>query len=193
MSPTAEWDAAFPADYAHAVGVFALRYNALEHAVFAIFCKYAPGNYEAQARLYAALHNKQRRDLISDLTRTEDSIAASDAVAHAMECFNVCSENRNILLHAAPVPHLHGSEKFVMFKASTNKPQNITLYEFTVEQVRGAADSVLATEIYIWGIVEYWHRFANTLLLTSPPSLPDKPHVPCRLSSFQRRPTQAAG
>jgi hypothetical protein len=194
MASEDTWKSEFPHDYAHAVGVFALSYNALEMAVYGFFQRYAPGAVEAQSFLYAALHNQARRQFVISVSPHRDSIAASGAVLHAMKCFDVCSENRNLLLHATPFmfDEADSSEPFTMGKIRKDTPHLIALYDFSLADVRGAADGASAVEAYVLGLLRYSQDWDAMNALTSEfPELPPQPPLPRKLS-LSRRPTAPA-
>lgn len=177
----------FPHDLAHAVGVFALYYNRLELAVFAFFQRYAPGGSEAQSFLFDALHNQQRREFIRAIASANDDPEDADDVHYAMRCFDICSDNRNLLMHAAPLLE-DGVDALTMWKRRSAEPHTMSIYDFTLKDIRGAALSTDAAESYVLDLIRYLKaKDSFNALRDHPPGRPQRPPQPRRLSLSQRR------
>lgn len=181
------WGEEFPHDYAHAVGVLALHYNALELSVYGFFQRYAPGSTESQAYLYGILHNQARREFVTRVSPARDSIAASDAVLYAMKCFDACSENRNLLLHATHFPQ-DGEEDgpFMMAKIKRREPHTMAIYDLSLEEIRAAADSARDVGDYVIKLLRYFSDFEAMSSLADMPDLPTRPAMPRRLTVSER-------
>lgn len=185
MSGTAFGDE-FPRDHAHAVGVLALYYNRLELGVFAFFQRYAPGGNEAQSVLFQSLHNQQRRDFIRAIAAARETPEDAADVSYAMRCFDICSENRNLIMHAAPMLD-EGGDALTLWKLRREEPHMMTAYDFTLEDIRGAAVAADQTELYVLALMRYLKALEFNALTELPPERPQRPSQPRRLSLSQRQ------
>jgi hypothetical protein len=184
----------FPRDHAQAIGVFTLRYNSLELGLYGYFRRYAPGDAATQALLFSMLHNSARAEFILAMAQAREKEPEAAAIAHVIKCFNICCENRNLLLHATPMWWENDGEALTLAKLRRQEPHRMTIYDFSLEAIREAADSVDLTDCYSSavqkGIVarEAW----NALNPAPPPELPPQPPLPRKLD-LSRRPEGRAG
>jgi len=172
-----------PRDHAHAVGVFALYYNRLEFVVNGLFQKYAPGGPEARGFLFAALHNHQRREFIRLVASATENREDAEDVNYAMRCFDICSENRNLVLHAAPLIE-ENIEALTLWKTRRQEPHMLTGYDFSLEDIRGAAKGADETESYILGLIGFLEDRSR--------KRPERPPEPRRLHLSRRPETETS-
>ena len=172
-----------PHDHAHAVGVFALYYNRLELTVYGLFDRYAPGSAATKTFLYASLHNQGRREFIRSASRERDIAEDAADVSYALKCFDICTENRNLLLHATFM--WDDSETITMAKVKKEEPQFMNIYEFTAAHIRTAAISVDQTEAYVHGLVRYCEKAPTNAFLIDHRERPTRPPQPSKLSLFR--------
>lgn len=137
----------------HAVGAFALYYNDLELALYGFFRRYLPQNRDARAFLYVGLHNRARVDLVRTLLSQEPIQQLRDGGEHALACFDICAENRNLLLHA--MTHLDGPSAEHLRVTKIGKGEKgggrpkFSHYAFSLESIRQAALDMRTCEDYI--------------------------------------------
>lgn len=177
----AEFGDDFPRDHAHAVGVLALYYTRLEMSIFAFFQLYAPGSPEAQSYLFSSLTNAQRRGFIRAIAAANEPEEVAEAISYAMLCFDICSENRNLLMHSAPAWSQVG--ELVMGKIRPTEPHMMTMYNFSLADLRAAANSVDEVELYCLDLNRYLRNAQKFNALSDlPPELPRRPQQPRKLS-----------
>ena len=189
MESAKEWDADLDPlgtfDQIHAVGAFALYYNRLEMGLYAFFQRYVDATHEAHSYLYSTLYNRQRVDFIKVMASARETPELAASIHKALRCFDVCAENRNLLLHALPeVPASPPREGLRLLKGSKAKPGLLTSYEFSLESIRAAALAVAAVEDYIYDLMRALRdqEALNPLTGAPPPELPLPPPQPRKLS-----------
>lgn len=191
MTDTEEWDADLASigsrDHLHAVGAFALYYNAAEMSLFGFFQRYAPGAPNVQAHLFGTMNNRQRIDFIKLMATDREGVEEASAIHHAASLFDICAENRNLVLHAIP-----GWEEedgtLTFLKASAGKHGHLAVYAFTVDEIRAAARATAATEEYCMDLMRAVKARDghNIFGPGGPPELPPRPPLPRKLSLSRR-------
>lgn len=190
----------------HAIGQITLAYNHLESYLSLVFQACMPTKDDFSERLFHKLNNRDRIDLLSAIVRSSQfHDEAKDRLIHLLHCYDICTENRNILLHAtfdesyADVLHLS--------KRSSNDPavQNrfkVPLAELRIvaEQMHTISDYILA--LLLWVTVRKGLPASYKRSLSIPPTerirypnlrrvleavpaiatLPEKPPKPRRLT-----------
>jgi hypothetical protein len=138
-----------PAEYVHAVGALALAFNKLEFELYGLLGCFLPE--EAVPSVYYALHNAGRVDHITRMANRTLSEAECSAVEYGLKCFNICAENRNLLIHAMPDIRTRDAVCFV--KAVPGKPGDLAEYYIPLEAIREAVTATVATDSYLGALV----------------------------------------
>lgn len=187
-----EWEIALraigPQEHVQAIGAFALFYNALELALHGFFEFYLFDTPKAMSLLYARLHNRDRVDLIKSLASEHPRQEMTEAIEYGMRCFDVCAENRNLILHG-----LHARtepEHLTLAKGSKDRPGVLKEYRFSLAEIQEAALAISRTESYLYALYDVLledHDFRRSGAQpgASPPPLPDRPALPRKLSLSQ--------
>lgn len=170
-----------------ATGALIFQYNDLEFALYGVLGCFIPE--DAVPALYYELHNTGRVNAITALARELLTIEQRDALAHGLRCFAICTENRNLLVHAwaetHPPPYQQDAITFV--KAVTGKPGNVAEYWFGTAEIREAAIGVRNASSYLYELVDS----LTSVLLDGdggePLPLPNKPALPRTLSIHRRK------
>ena len=198
MDTAKEWDADLDyigsRDHVHAVGAFALYYNTLEMALYGLLQRYLKGSIEAHSYMHSSLNNRQKVDFIKLMATHREDADGADAVHHAMKCFDICAENRNLLLHAIPKLAEGVGADLVLMKETARKPGYLTTYDFSLDQIRGAAIAADETETYVFRLMRILEeRMGHNPFGETPlPALPQPPLQPRKLSLSRRDPTPEA-
>jgi hypothetical protein len=163
----------------HAVGALALYYNDLELALYGFFRRYLPASRDVRATLYSSLHNRGRMDLVMALLGQEAVEEMREGGKHAVACFDLCTENRNLLLHAmtyidGPTPDDLRVTKIT--KVPGRVAAKFAHYSLPLEVVREAALDMRRCEDYIGALL----RRASVHPGMTP--WPAKPPLPRKLS-----------
>ena len=168
-----------------ALGAFALWYNEFEMILYTFLRSHFTGENVA-ARMFASMHNRGRVDLIKLLAAGDADAEMRDAIEHSMKCFEICAENRNLVLHALPTRRLeeHVDGKLTVMKATASDPYRMYYYDFGLKELRAAAADVARSAQYAIDTVARL-RFRN--LGRKLPPWPEKPPLPRKLSLSQRR------
>ena len=89
------------AAHLHALGQFSVLYNTMEDAISWIFNYYFPANKDYAERLFHDLNNRVRIDMLKAIIeQVEKDTRIKDNMIYALWCFDICTENRNTLMHA---------------------------------------------------------------------------------------------
>ena len=85
----------------HALGQISLLYNYLEDACGFIFGEYMPTDRTFSESLFHRLNNGERVDLLSAvISKSEKEQEVLDRALYFLLCYDICTQNRNILAHA---------------------------------------------------------------------------------------------
>lgn len=171
-------------DLVHAIGANVQHYNSLENALTGIFHEYLALPYDALNFLFETLHNRARVDLIKALLEAREPDAdIRAAVLHCLKCFDICTENRNILIHATNRDQVEG-ERHLFTKSAPDKSGALILYWLSVDDIRRAADSTSATYNFL---ARLWLVAAHREKPEMRELLRDRPPLPRKLSLFGHR------
>jgi hypothetical protein len=157
-------------DYIHALGVIASVFNLLEFRFRSLFPIYTRLPVPPAYRLFATMTNQRRLAVIREcLDYSSHPESIEEDVRHFLAGFEICAENRNILMHSTifylfgpgdiPCPELAPSgqqpSSLGFQKPSRRDPFEINTYQLTIPEIRAAADVLKAFELY--GERLYWH------------------------------------
>jgi hypothetical protein len=179
----------------HALGVISLSYTRLEHAMSVLFCDFMTTDKAISEALFARLSNNERSNilkLLSEQCKAEES----SHLAHAVECYDVCTENRNTLAHIADDCSSDDPMTFLGRKMNSAKTK-INFYPLGLTTLRQVADDMIAA--YEFAMAISFYRFCRhararatgqeapsslvTLILEhGPTTLREKPPLPSKLS-----------
>jgi hypothetical protein len=194
----------------HAIGQITLAYNWLEEGLDYIFQICMPVEKEFSQRLFHKMNNRDRIDLLSAIVKSSRFHAdAKDRLNYLIQCYDICTENRNILLHAsfqeayAGVLHLAKRSKNDPIKRNRFKipladlrrvaEEMHELYSFTLDlmvwlQFRKAFHSKYRNSLKIPPLNEIPYPKMRHVLEAVPDfgtTLPQKPRKPHKLTPSQ--------
>jgi hypothetical protein len=169
----------------HALGVITLNYNSLESTFYSLFCEYL-GVSPSTAVLFSQFKNNFRLDTFKVVvSQYEKDPVVVDAVGYFAGCFNICADNRNILMHSAFDLVEKGDTILKLLKSARNDPHKYTNLPFDVETLRQTADEIWAVDYYGLDIFFYLGTRSGYLTpddLHARTALPEKPARPSNLS-----------
>lgn len=176
-------------DHMHALGVEAANYNHLEFTMQALFWQSSGLEITVAMHLFSDLNvNKKRLDTLKRFVQAkEPDPIVKDLLDHFISGFDICAENRNLLMHGMTLD-ADSSSELILKKFARNDPTRTNYMHLTVPAIRKVADETYkfdryGMELYIWRSARSTGgRFllANGVVLQ--PSLPEKPLKPERLS-----------
>jgi hypothetical protein len=174
--------------YLVAFGQITLAYNVLESIMEQIFERCAPLDPKPAKTLFHSLNNRERIDLLASFVRKNEKDAAfRDAIEHCVKCYNICTDNRNILMHVIALDVNETTAKWT--KRASQKPDRIIEFHAPLGDLRLVADEIAETFRYAWSIhLLLWHRDypeQDRLQLYRTLSLPNKPPKPRKLTPYQ--------
>ena len=168
-------------EHVHAFGQIALLYNYLEDFMCSLFQLYLPIKNSASFLLYYKLNNRERLDLLSDLVRAnEKDPTILDSVLFSITCYDICTDNRNILLHSTHGETDPVSMSVKFSKRASSNPLRELNFDIDLTLLRRVADETGETADFVsnlWFFLQRPpHLVAGGDTLTSLPEKPQKPH-----------------
>lgn len=182
--------------FVHAIGQISLMYNFLEDPIGTIFTIYMPTKSDFAEGLYHKLNNRDRVDLLmAIIEQNEQNQEAKSALLHLIRCFDICTENRNVLAHVIVEAAHSGTGGFPLSKKARNDPRRTIKFRITVTELRQMADEMMVTFDYATRLA-FWFmqrsrpdlNLAKAMGWPDPPApapLPNKPPKPRRLIPSQ--------
>jgi hypothetical protein len=170
------------APYVHAIGQITLAYNGLENLMASIFCITLPVEYKFAEKVFHSMHNRERTDLLSALLKNQKDDELRDALQHVVLCYDICTDNRNIVMHSI-LEEITPSLPKLRKRASQN-PAKLLEFHVPLGMLRRVADQILETFNYgffVW--IGIQNQSAGASLSLAP--LPQKPPKPHKLIPYQ--------
>ena len=168
----------------HAMGQISLVYNEIEEWFSFLFEDLFPAERDFAAKLFHHSNNRDRVDLLTavvDKNEPDDDIR--DCVLWALQCFDICTANRNVLMHARS-EHEHRSSTMRLSERHRNDPNRTKQYPLKLRNLREVADDMGALLDFMVHLHAHIHDLRpppNAILGPCPEPLPDKPPKPRRL------------
>jgi hypothetical protein len=135
------------AEQLQALGQITLMYNYLEEGIGNIFQKTMPTDSVFSEKLYHKLNNRDRTDLLSAIIKKSDRADdIKDAILYLLNSYSICTENRNILLHAI----LEGADTEILSlsKKASQDPTRENQFRIPLADLRLVADQMSEAFLY---------------------------------------------
>jgi len=177
-----------PPNYLVALGQATFVYNMLVSIMSQLFVRVAPLESEYALRLFHSLNNRERVDLFSGFVhKNEKDQIVADALLYCILCYNICTENRNILMHSTYFEINDGETRLV--KRASNDPKREIHFDIPLLELRNVADQIADIFIYareIYGVIFHRDRLAQISPgIPESSALPEKPPKPRILTPYQ--------
>jgi hypothetical protein len=159
-------------------GQITLGYNLLESTIHDIFCVCAPLDRGFARGLLGKLNNRDLIDLLSALVKNnEKDPDVRDAILHCLLCYDICTENRNILMHI----EIETVSESMFQKRSRNNPTQFIKFDIEVSELRLIGEQIANVFVYAFRIWDFltWDD------PNSPRALPEKLPKPRKLTPYQ--------
>ncbi|WP_332653205.1 hypothetical protein [Brevundimonas sp.] len=156
-----------------------MLHNELASSLFVFFHHYLHVPNSIRSLLFDTLNNKGRVDLLRRLA--EDSAPDDvEAMAYALKCFNICTENRNIIAHSRYLGLLNDGRHSFRKEPTAVTP---TTWDFalTAEELSKTARDI---ETLYWHSIFLWGSIRSRGEADERP-LPERPPQPRKLSLFR--------
>lgn len=173
----------------HALGVVAANYNSMEFTLQLLFYFYIGLKSDVPVWLFNHLHNnKNRLDILSRLLSShEQNPQVADLLAFFVTGYDICAENRNLLMHSLTLKASVSTE-LSLHKFSRNNPTKTNYIQLTVAQIRAVADEIdsmddFGVECLLWlRARDLGGEYTFSDGRKERPALPNKPPKPNKLN-----------
>lgn len=209
----------WPSDYArmatvaqtHALGQITLIYNVLEEQFSRVFKRCLPTKEEFSERLFHNLNSRDRLDLLTAIIENSSrDKEAKAAILHLLLCYDICTENRNIIMHSVGFNSSEDDLLHLSKKASKDPSRDIK-FRVPLSDLRMIADDMeeayrFALRLEFWLITQDdpWPPHRNQLIAEETyqkieelyallSTLPQKPRKPRKLTTFPPEANQTSG
>jgi hypothetical protein len=173
----------------HAFGYISLIFNYLESTAGHLFGHYLPMSVSVCDSIYHRLNNADRIFLLHQIIEeNERDSAVKDAVSYYLNCYDICTENRNTLVHASI--EVRDSPDMLPISKRSKAAKEI-LFHLSLGELRSVADQMgnvfdYGTRLLMWlfqrnNPTDERAKLMGWSLPPTQPSLPDKPSKPRKL------------
>lgn len=192
-----DWPGAHAAEamHLHAIGAITLNYNNLEFTLSFLLGDYLGVKQDTSELIHDRLNNRDRVDVLRNLIQaSETDEEVREHALYGLLCFDICTENRNALIHAIHQATDEATTDLLTRKRSSDKSHDV-LYRLSLAALRKVADEIYATLVFVLDITGYLHQRAlapqveasgEPLDETDLPALPRKPPRPDKLTPLPR-------
>jgi hypothetical protein len=190
-----EWppkqDRLAPNDYLAALGQLTFVYNLLESMMRNIFQFCAPLEKDFASKLFDKLNNSDRNDLLSAfVNKNEKEEQVREAVLFCVNCYAICTANRNILMHSIYFnPNPNPRDSTMLVKRASNAQRDVH-FDVPLRDLRRIADETAETFRYALNLFAF---IAGRDLFSARNTLPHRPPKPIALTPFQPQAIQKDG
>jgi hypothetical protein len=141
--------------HVHAFGQMALTSAMLEELICMLLVQRLPMfQNDAQSRIHG-MNNRDRVEWLRAIVRAkEPDSAVADLFLHAIHCFDICMENRNMLVHALYEGTDLATASIKLTKRSRNNPLQQIKFQVPIEQLRKMAEEMGETVNFM---LELWN------------------------------------
>jgi hypothetical protein len=176
-----------PPDYLIAFGKINLTYNLLETMMGTVFEECAPLHREFARQLFHKLNNRDRVDLLTAFIQKNERDKNLQELLEAFVLhFNICTENRNILMH---VTMLYADETISKWKKLASKdPMRVIEFHASLADLNMVANQMAETFKFGYALSNFTFFRAHPKLAefgVIRATLPEKPHKPHTLTPYQ--------
>jgi hypothetical protein len=159
--PGERYEMGIPPGYLHALGMVTFAYNQLEVILGIVLesCLTEPDRLRAQ--IVDKLNNRERVDLLTEIaTNFLTNRQIADHLLFGLKCFNICNENRNVLMHA--VHREQDSEHASLEKRASGGPLRKIVFDLPLTDFRRVAEETIETSYFLMSNVQ--HRYHGETL-----------------------------
>lgn len=172
-----------PGKHVHALGVVSVNYNALEFHLLLLIVFYLGGKWKRATTIFDNATNNVRLDVLRALANHPQHPAnVRELLFYFTSGYAICAANRNILMHSHVISRRKNDPpEMLRLIKRTRKSGKENQFEFDLDDIRRVADEIRAYVSFASGIVSAQLRWQNPNA-PWPPTLPEKPPLPCMLT-----------
>ncbi len=184
-----EEDRAASDEYLIAFGQITLLYNFLQSLMEMLFQTCAPLEPEYAQLLFHQLNNRERIDLFSAFIRANEKDDKAEEALHACILhYDICTENRNILMHVMSDGFSEATGHARFRKRASQNPIREIEFHMPIADLRLVADQIAQTARFSFALTAFI-SFRNvppaSRILAASLPLPETPPKPRKLTPYQ--------
>jgi hypothetical protein len=181
-------------DHVYAIGKLSNNYNNLEGLLLCVIQHYCSLSNEITAFLFEKLPNHVRIEwLEKTIALDETDSAVISSIKHFLSAFNICTKNRNLLVHSNIMAYRLTDNALITSKRNRNTGEE-KLNEFSLDAIRRVADEIDFWDRYGRHVSSYLNRrsfgekkLPEGMQLIEPTTLPGTPPLPVDLTANSPR------
>jgi hypothetical protein len=158
----------------HALGQITLAYNYCEETAGLLFARCMTTDQQFSTKLFHKLNNRTRIDLLTAIiSQNEKNEAVKSALFQFLVAYDICTDNRNILMHA--ILEDAGADLLKLSKRASNDPAREIHFSVPLTELRQLAQEI--SDTFVFGLkLEVWmtHRIRGDAS-DALPEIPPKP------------------
>lgn len=140
-----------------AIGSVILRWSDVEHKFDNLLWLYLSDDYKVARIVSSSLTAQAKADILFRLVEElEKNKKVAGHIKHAIRCYNICRENRNLIAHSHVFEIKKG--KNTLIKRSKSTPKNWIPYDAKISVLVGASADMMMTSIFIYTIWDHVRR-----------------------------------
>jgi len=171
--------------YIHAIGCVTMQWNHLERWLDQLIWSYLEFDHTLGRLITGRLANVTKTDFLLDLARlNERDQRVVNRVEHAVTCFHICRENRNIIAHALPFT-FYGRDGWVLAKRSKGDPSRWSRFRLKVSEIKRVQNDIVIADVFLQRLYLYrFDQWSRKLVMPAGKArpLPKKPLLPRKLN-----------
>jgi hypothetical protein len=172
--------------HVHAFGQIALTSAMLEELIVMLLVQRLPMPRHTSIPLVQALSNRERLEWLRALMETDEKdTAVKELLVHAILCFDICMDNRNMLMHALYEGTDQATARIKLSKKARSDPLREIKFQVSLAELRKTAVEMGETVnfmIELWNHVRWRQTKPHVEYELPLPPLPQKPARPDRLT-----------
>jgi hypothetical protein len=160
-----------PVAHVHAFGMIALWSTMMEESLSILLVHFLPIKKDIAISLIHKLAIREKSDLLRQLVTTNESehVGIIDMLVFAINCFEICNENRNILVHAIYESTDQATSIISLKKRAHNNPLNVLKLEYSLPTLRLCAEEIANTVNFMLDLFVVLTRGPSNTLIRKPP------------------------
>lgn len=176
--------------HVHALGQITLLHNLLEDTIKEIFSFIVPTDQGYAKRLFHSLNNRERIDFLSAIIReNEKDEKVAEAVLTCLRFYDICTDNRNILMHGIYEDLDAATKTLTVHKTASQDPTRQIRFRLPLQELRLVAEHCGFTFVFAWKLFTFLYdrKLPKGRAPFEQKALPEIPPQPRKLTPYQEQ------